>query len=408
MKKEYWDEENIESLLKQAPKVNDHRTKDEVFNRLVDEGAFNEQPPRKQQENQKGIRWMPLLVSIASLFAIVLIGAQFLDDENSISMENNTTFDLSATETEEKAEMSANNDVSTANERSMMSKFAADAHAQQTLVYEHQLEGMTLFEIGLAGDDAESVPVSILIPNEVVVEKLGTQNPTKLALYKAFSPLIDEKKLGFNEYHPLKGELREEGDKLIHTLPDNHQYDAGTASLSNYLGSLVDTFSDEYNEVLIKDAEGKAIYFDHAGEVAQSIALKSEHTQYNYFMYEMQDGTVYLSPNFRMSFTNVKEAIKNMTLEANDIYRTVILPGVSLHVEEEDSLVTITFEEPLNLENYDAIQAMRMIEGLILTVASFDKQVKFEQIVQEHWSGFNFTKPLEKPLSANILYYSFD
>src|SRR5690606_652812 len=66
MKKGQWDEENLESLLKQAPKVIDHRSKDELFNRLKNEGLFNEQPPQKQSTNQKGIRWAPLLVSIAS------------------------------------------------------------------------------------------------------------------------------------------------------------------------------------------------------------------------------------------------------------------------------------------------------------------------------------------------------
>ena len=54
MKKEHWDEKEIELFLKKAPKVTDHRSKDEVFNRLMDEGAFNEDPPHIQQNNQKG------------------------------------------------------------------------------------------------------------------------------------------------------------------------------------------------------------------------------------------------------------------------------------------------------------------------------------------------------------------
>ncbi|MBD8031954.1 hypothetical protein [Solibacillus merdavium] len=403
MKKERWDEENLEQLLKQAPKVTDHRTKDEIFNRLKDDGAFNEQPPQIQQPNQKGIRWAPLLVSIASLFIIVLIGAQFLGNDQSISMEQNT-FDMATTESEESAKMSRTEDVS---DPSTISNFSLDAQAEQTLIYESQLEGVTLFKIGLAGDDAESVPVSILIPNEVVVDKLGTDNPTTLELYKTFSPLLDEQMMGFNEYHPLKGELREEGDRLIHTLPDDHGYDTSSATLSNYFGSLVDTFGNSYEEVQIEDAKGEVVYFDYVGETAQSFQLKGEQTQYNYFMYQMRDGAVYSSPNFRMTFPNVTEAIDNMTTEANDIYRTVILPGISLKVEDEGDIVTVTFEQALDLEQYDAAQAMRMIEGLILTAASFDKQIKFEKIVQENWSGFDFTKPLEKPIAGNLLFYNF-
>lgn len=404
MKKEHWDEKDIELFLKEAPRVTDHRTKDEVFNRLKDEGAFNEDPP--QQQIQKGIRWAPLFVSIASLFIIVLFSAQFIGNDKSVSLQEEA-FDLATPESEENVTMSAKEDASAPHERSMINSYSTDAQPQQTLVYENQLEDFTLFEIGLAGDDAESVPVSILIPNRVVAEKTGTENPSKLELYKTFSPLLDEQSLGFNEYHPYKGELREERNRLIHTLPDDHQYDAGTASLSNYLGSLVDTFSGEYMEVQMENTEGEPIYFDYIGDVNEPFVLKGEHTQYNYFMYQMRDAAVYLSPNFRMSFTNVEEAIKNMTVEANDIYRTVILPGVYLKVEEEKSVVTITFEEPLNLENYAPDQAMRMIEGLILTAASFDKQVKFEKIVQEQWGGYDFTKPVEKPIASNLIHYEF-
>lgn len=406
MKKERWEEENLEQLLKQAPKVTDHRTKDEIFNRLKDDGAFNEQPPQIQQPNQKGIRWAPLLVSIASLFIIVLIGAQFLGNDQSISMEQ-STFDMATTESEESAKMSRTEDATPKSDNLTISNFSADTEAEQTLIYESQLEGVTLFKIGLAGDDAESVPVSILIPNEVVEGKLGKDNPTTLELYKTFSPLLDEQVLGFNEYHPLKGELREEGDKLIHTLPGDHGYDTSSAKLSNYFGSLVDTFGNSYDEVQIKDAKGEIVYFDYVGEMSQSFPMKSEQTQYNYFMYQMRDGSVYLSPNFRMTFPNVTDAIKNMTTEANDIYRTVILPGVSLNVEDEGDIVTVTFDQALDLEQYDPAQAMRMIEGLILTAASFDKQIKFEQIVQENWSGFDFTNPLEKPIAGNLLYYNF-
>src|SRR5690606_39092838 len=290
-----------------------------------------------------------------------------------------------APESEENMTMNAKEDASTQNERAMINSFSTEAQPEQTLVYESELEDNTLFEIGLAGDDAESVPVSILIPNELVAEKTGTENPSKLELYNTFSPLIDEQALGFNEYHPYKGELREEGNRLVHTLPEDHQYDAGTASLSNYLGSLVDTFSDAYREVQIENTAGKSVYFDHVGDVKEPFLLDDENTQYNYFMYQMRDGAVYLSPNFRMSFKDVQEAVKNMTVEANDIYRTVILPGIYLKVEDAESIVTITFEEPLNLDNFEPAQAMRMIEGLIMTAASFEKQVQFENIVQEQW-----------------------
>ena len=348
---------------------------------------------------------MPLIASIAALFILVLIGSQFIGNK-SISMDN-SAMEQKAFKGEEKAESTSIEDAEGAAGRSMIENFSADVQAPQTLVYESQLEGVTLFEIGLAGDDAESVPVSFLIPNEVITNKLGTEKPTKLQLYETFAPLIDEESLGFKEYHLLKGTFREEGKKLIHTLPKDHDYDKGSAALSNYMGALVDTFGDSYDEVQLESASGEEVYLDHIGEMTEAISLNSKSTQYNYFAYQMRDGTMYLSPNFRMSYSNIEEAIENMTVEANDIYQTVILPEVSMQVEDQGEIVKITFDEPLDMEQYEPTQVMRMIEGLLLTSASFDKQIKFEQIVQTEWSGFDFTKPLEKPIGANIVFYNF-
>ena len=118
---------------------------------------------------------------------------------------DNSAMEQKAFKGEEKAESTSIEDAEGAAGRSMIENFSTDVQAPQTLVYESQLEGVTLFEIGLAGDDAESVPVSFLIPNEVITNKLGTEKPTKLQLYETFAPLIDEESLGFKEYHLLKG-----------------------------------------------------------------------------------------------------------------------------------------------------------------------------------------------------------
>ncbi len=395
MKKD-WDEESIESLLTKAPKQKDHRTKEEVFQRLQSEGLFSEETIKVEGKRKKGIRWVPLIASLASLFIIVIITSQLtgnpIDDETSNSYNSKV---------QSQEEM-------TTNESRMMSKESMmDNIATQSLVYPSQLVDVTLMTIGLAGDDAESVPVSFLIPNNVVKQKIGTPNPTALQLYEVFAPLIDEQALGFNEYHPLQGKLSEQNGKLIHQVPEERPYDIGSAAISNYMGMLVDTFGNAYNEVMIQDEQGNVATFDHIGEMTQPISLKDASTQYNYFAYQKRDGSIYLSPNFRMSYTNVKAALQNMTTEANDIYQTVILPNVTFKTKVENERVVITFDQTVDLESYDSMEAMRMIEGILLTAASFDKQVLFKKIAPVEWNGFDFSKPLEKPIAANLIQYEF-
>ena len=401
MKKESWDEEHFESLFKQAPKMEDHRTKEQIFERLQAEGLFEDDVSKEKVVSPKGIRWMPLIASIASLFIVVILAMQLIG--NSKQDELSTALDM-AKESEE--DMStAESRVAPDNEETTM--LTMESANLQSLVYASQLENTTLFTIGLAGDDAESVPVSFLIPNDVVEAKLGITTPTKLQLYEAFAPLIDEQALGFNEYHPLQGKLIEQNSELIHQVPSDAPYDLGSAAISNYMGMLIDTFGDDYKDVFVQDEQGKAAQFEHIGEMSQPISLTGELTQYNYFAYQKRDGSIYLSPNFRMSYPSVEEALQNMTTEANDIYQTVILPEVTFQSHVADNVVIISFGRTLQLDNYDSMQATRMIEGILLTAASFDMQVQFKNIEPQQWNGFDFTKALEKPLAANRIYYDF-
>ena len=48
-------------------------------------------------------------------------------------------------------------------------------------------------------------------------------------------------------------------------------------------------------------------------------------------------------------------------------------------------------------------KAMQMIEGMLLTAASFGEQLQFENVVQEEWNGFNFSQPLPVPVGSNPL-----
>ena len=49
----------------------------------------------------------------------------------------------------------------------------------------------------------------------------------------------------------------------------------------------------------------------------------------------------------------------------------------------------------------DPKKALQMIEGILLTGASFGIQMQFENVVQVDWNGFNFTQPLPIPVGPN-------
>lgn len=397
MNHEKWNEDKIEELLKSAPKIHDTRSKEEIFERLKKDGVFDEEPP-KLPKNKKKFHIMPgLIAACAVLFLAILIPSLMNDRKMEDSASSSDAADeYIQMETFSVPEMDSNVENFTT--------MKATEPDIKTAVYPEQLEGNTVFRIGLASDAADSVPVTILIPNEKIVEDFGKDNPSQVELYNEYAPRLNEKLLGFIDYHPYVGKITEENDKVIHQLPDNHPYDEASATLSTYYASLTDTFS-EYEEVEFVDEDNQPFIFKEVGE-EKTLRLNSESMQYNYFKYVQEDGAEFLAPNFRETFSTVEEAIEALKVNTNDIYQSVILPEVDYNVQSDGDIVKVIFHQPLDLLNYNQMEAMQMIEGILLTAASFDKKVQFENIVQMEWQGFDFTKPLPIPVGPNEIPYT--
>lgn len=398
MKDEKWSEQEIEELLSQAPKVHDNRSKEDVFARLQEAGAFEEEKTQVQQVVKRKYNRIYTYGLAVAMTLLTFSGIYYVMSNSSEYDTASTFMDTANEETLEMENESLNVTEEAEATSAMIRNFSMTDI--RTAVYPEQLENSKVFSIGLAGDDAESVPVTIVIPHDKLVEDFGTNAPTQVEMYNKYAQFLDEQAAGFSEYHPVKGTITEQGDTVIHTLPENHGYDTASATMAMYIGMLVDTFSKSYEKVVMLNEEGSAITFSEVGEPSEPLLLK-EQKRYSYFIDEQESG-MYLSPNFRQSFNSVTEALNYMKIEENDVYQTAILPDVDYNVSDGD-IVTIRFTEPLDLQLVDPQQAMYMIEAMLLTAAGFDKQVRFENIVQTEWQGFNFTQPLPMPIGANKL-----
>lgn len=394
MTHDQWDDDKIENLLSNAPKIHDQRSKDEIFQRLKEDGLFDEEPLKKKR---KRFNWVPVAISIAAVCLIAIIIPSMMNQQTSQETSVMDRSDESKEATEKFVTESSSDQ-----EMNILGSEEADL---RTAVYPDQIEGNTIFKLGLASDAADSIPVTVLIPNERIQADFGDVQPTGVELYHKYAPLFNEEAIGFENYHPYIGEISEQDNQVLHTLPNDQQYDLGTGSLTTYTASLVDTFGDRYDEVVQLDENGSPFIFSEVGEAAP-IQLNGESTQYNYFQYTQPDGQSYLVPNFRAYYTTVEEAILAMKENTNDIYQSVILPNVNYEVTVEIDVVTVTFKEQLDLMTLDQQQAMKMIEGILLTAASFNMSVQFKNVTPTEWQGFDFTTTLPIPVGANEIPYS--
>lgn len=424
-----FDDEQLEKLLNNAPKLSDHRSKEDVLKRLLADARVQDnphlqaaitepidsvEPPQEQhrqnapvQEERTAVAIkkrknskIPIFISVASVFVLTLLVGTMVfnnrtsEDKASSDVENASIMHADNTKVIESADALMENDF-VSNQTRMMSL--------RTSVYEEDITEATVFRIGLAGNAAESVPMTYVIPNERVAADFGDEKPTTLQLYEKYAPQIDEEAMGFSEYHPYKGELKEQGEKLVHVLPEENEYDTASATVSMYTGSLQDTFSD-YEEVALENADGTAYEFSQVGEPSEPMPMARTVNRYNYYLFTETNGAQYLSPDFRQTYDTVTEALTAMRHKNNDIYVPVVPEDVTYVVTEMEDGVIVTFDTPLDFTTLEAVHATQLVESMLLTAASFDKKLRLDNVVQDNWEGFDFKNYLPMPVGPNKQY----
>ncbi len=417
-----FDDEQLEHVLNNAPKLSDHRSKEDILNRLMadarlqdnihlqeamqepieDEPSQQEDPIIKKPATKSKVRNMQIFMSVAAVFVLtILVGTVWKNNQgeqkDQASMPETAQYstmqeDSAAKEAATQDEMLDSKSIVAEHERIL---------SLRTSVYEEDVKDAVVFRIGLAGRDAESVPMTYVIPNERVATDFGGEKPSTLRMYEKYAPQIDEEAKGFTEYHPYKGELKEKDDKLIHVLPKENDYDVASATVNEYKGTMEDTFSDsEYSEVEIQNEDGTPYEFSQEGEPNQAMSLTNA-KRYNYYLYQDTNGAEYLSPDFRQTFETVTEALTQMKNKNDDVYTSVVPANVTYTVKEQEEGVVVTFDIPLDLTSMEPIRATQLIEAMMLTAASFNQQLLLDNVVQESWEGFDLKGYLPKPVGPN-------
>lgn len=408
------DDEALDELLNQMPKFTDHRSKEDVYNRVKQEVLGHEKESTKYSSRRIQSKWLPLAISIASVFLLTFLVSSYLNNNNSMkqystsekmeqeSSEEESTQSMDVTEnaaiTSEESKTESSDDMSKMTSI-MESYIELKPIDKRYAVYEGDLNGGTVFHFSF-NENAITVPVTIIIPKEQVDADFPDMKPNSLQLYERYASLINEESLGFTEYHPYKGYFVADNQLLKHYLPNEHGYDTASGTSVPYWSSLNEIFTD-FDSIALLNEDGSPLEWDQVGILAEPSKLEGSKGQHNYYNYRAQNGNIYLTPNFSASYETITEAFSEMKNVDNDIYTSVIPSNITYSYEDREGIAVIKFNEPLDLESMEPNEATRLIEAFALTAASFGTEVKLENIVQEQWEIFNFENTLPTPLGPN-------
>lgn len=411
MDKKNLEDENIEELFRSMPDVKDLRSKDEILMKLKQDNRLNKTNTQRSRSSRKKrpSKWIPAFIALCAILLIgLLLPSMVKNSKNDSADSSREIFSTAEDKDEMQIETRTDNDNDATDSAAMGLEEASsnaignDFDNYYRAAYPSDVQDDTVFHVGLAGDAAASVPVTFIIPKDEIETAFNGNEPSSLDLYKRYASKIDEAALGFIDYHPYNGTFKSEGETISLTLPVNHGYDIASASMEVFLGTLQDTFYG-FEAIEFLNEDGTPVEFDQVGEPSKPIKLNNGKDQANYYVTKQQNGEEYLSTNFRKSSKTLETALNDMKIKTNDIYTPVVPENVNFKISKENDYTAISFTDSLDLEKMEATAAQQMIDAILLTAASFDEQVVFENVVQTEWNGFIFDQPLPMPIGANYL-----
>lgn len=382
MTKKNYTDHDIEQLLQEMPKLNDHRSKNDVFNQLKQ----HTEPPRKKSRT-----WLPAVISVAALFVMVLFVQSLLGTMSNDEMAVNHTemsegaADRAMSGSEESAEM----DTAVEAEESDSSMLSMNESTSSRLLLSSDpiLETHTVLPFAM-DYNAYAVPVSLLIPNDRIEADFGTQEVSNLDLYFAYAPLLDEEALGFSDYHPLVGSYEGTEQGLQITLPDDHPYDMASATMGVYMYTLKDVFGDEFDQAYLWNEAGEPLEWDQVGPLTEPIELAQGNYAYNITQNTL--GESFLVPYSRVDYPTFEAALEELTSPEYNVVDPAIPSTIEFEVEETDTQVTVTFAEKLTADSLAGYPLQLFIESMLATSAEMNKQ-----LILENWDETLYSLPTD-------------
>lgn len=381
----------VRQSMKHLPPYVDSRNRHTIYQRLLDDPRVTNTV--KKEVKAKGPRWFTFLIMIALIIVLPLLYDKWQESKEDDKVQEEQKQPEEVVEEEIPKEEEKEKQEQPFNERALIGRYA---------LYEADLKQNVPFTLGLVSEDALSVPVSILLPKSRVIDDLKTPTPSTVALYEQYAALIDEEALGFTEYHPFHASFRTKEAAIYMTLAADHQYDQSSATIEIFNDTLQQTFYG-FREVRLLNEKNEPVTFNGIGEINDPVSLYSGMNGYAYYAYPY-GSRYYLAPSFGQTYVTVEEAFEALKSAENDFYLSIVPKDVTYTMEKSDQLITITFEEPFVIRDYEEEEVYRLLEGMNLTAASFGYSLKLEGIDKRGWKKFDFNRPLPKPVSANPIF----
>lgn len=390
MKKSEWSDKQLEELLRQMPKIQDHRNPRDIYQNL-------------SIKKRKRPAWLlPGIATAAALLLFILLVPKLLDgsqysfdsakQESSSSQEKRSLSEDKSSQLTKKEDTTENKDgISGAEPKMLMTG------RDKTALYDYEVGNELVITYWIPDSQAQ-----ILVPISTVVQP--DDNKNWLANFTETMGLLKEEEWGLTDYYPLNATLKLDNtnNTVIVDVSHDHKYGDGSTTETNFVNLLrKDIASNSQVKKIKLTTNGQpGIELGNYGELKEiDVEQEGKHA---YFFYT-PDGleTTYLVPSTE-TYLDINAAFEAMKSDQQSLGLTAsLVPTFPMkEFAINDKKMTITMNENAPMENN--LATVNSYEAILLTAKEFGiETITILNSPINNLGPFDLSKEMNVPLAAN-------
>lgn len=406
MHKSTFDEEQLEKLLQNMPKVMDTQDPEQLFakisSRLEEKKIEVNGNDLKKTSKRKKTWILPTLASIAAVIIVSLVIPSFLYEQDSATEEVNKKANVQKSTIGEKQEAPEN--------FTMMAEegpMARMAPVVQTHLITELPDDQEFLSVAVPDASAQFVvPISFVVPKDREI--------TNLERIEMIQEHLHEEEWGLSSYILENVKFSEEqivneAEKLIIDVPENHPYGNGSAMEVIFLSTVKEMAKQLGYSVVEFRTDGKpGIILGNYGEL-KALDLEKDKAKGLYYIYQPNG----LIQEYLVPFTKevgFSEALEEMKLPI-DIDLQQIKPAIPefiqfnvVDIDPSTHHAVIEFSEGTTLANDET--NLLMVEAILLTAKEYGAHtVEFKNTSTDLIGPYNLLEPVKVPIAVNPMPY---
>ncbi len=393
MEKSEWSDRELEELLRQMPKIQDHRDPRDIYQNL-------------SLKKHKTKTWLlPALAAAAALFLFFIIVPKLMDRTNSSvdsADEQKSTVNKEMNIAQKNSTIALKKEEASEEDRTNSGKSQAELMSTErikTAIYDDEVGNGTVLTYWIPDQQARIlIPISTLIPD--------SKGQSWITLFQETMANLKEEEWGLTDYYPLNVTMKidEDNQTILVNVPENHPYGQGSTNEVNFKNVITnDIASNSRSSKKIKlTTNGEpGIDFGNYGRLENLDVVSQEN--HAFFLYYPKGSEIPLLTPSIETYDDISTALEAMKTDPSEFGLQSslghLLPINNVSITEKT--LNVSFKGNTSMQDNQLV--LTSFEALLLTAKQFGlEKVVVKDAPLTSIGEFDLSKEIKVPIAPNF------